>query len=413
MVYTSLVSALLKTSYSTMLWRYFITLAGVLLLAGCASNKYLSSQDHQTWKSSILSYEQALAPDFVNAHFLLSEEIRNDINTRFNGLNKMSTARHLALWLVDKSGHHMKYEVGANLTPIEAYEQRRGNCLSFTFLLVSLAQEFDIKLNFNEVDLPDTWGLNDTKDVVFFRHVNAILKTSGSSQVFDLAMENYDARYPQRFISKRQAVALLHSNLAIEKLEMREHNAAFHHMKIAVAMYPQNADMWINLGVIYKHLKDLESAERAFLEARRHLDKNGLAASNLERLYRQQGKSKLAKNFNKKAQYARQKNPYLHYQQAQQHYKAENYTQARKAIKKAKRLHQDDARFYHLSSQIESRLKNYITALKELEKAYHLSKSKDERADYEQQIRSMVDFVLSLKEKHPQNTFRNGNGWGG
>ncbi|MFT4636412.1 MAG: hypothetical protein ACI854_002125 [Arenicella sp.] len=112
----------------------------------------------------------------------------------------------MAQWLIDPNGHKLSYDINANLTPAQAFAQRRGNYLSFTLLLVELTAGLAIELKVNKVDLPDMWGQNLQHDLIFYRHVNAMFKTVCSTQIFDLAMKEYKQGLPQRLISNRSTV---------------------------------------------------------------------------------------------------------------------------------------------------------------------------------------------------------------
>ena len=138
-------------------------------------------------------------------------------------------------------------------------------------------------------------------------------------------------------------------------------------------MFPKRSGFWVNLGVIYKKNGDQLNAERSFLHAINLNSADSLAASNLEKLYTQQCQLDKAAYFKKKTHYARQKNPYVHYNQANNYLKLKRYNLARKSISKAKRLHDQDPRFFVLSSMIEQLNNDYVAAIKDIHTAYTLS----------------------------------------
>ena len=358
-----------------------------LLLVGltaCVSTEPIASKDKVI--NTVLDYQTVLPdnhPDSVEKIFQVSAAIKAQVKERIKTKSQTRAAVELANWLIDPDGHGMVYDLDSNYQPQQAFERRTANCLSFTLLLVTLAQELGIDMQINQVDMPDMWGQDSSNGgFVFYRHVNAVLDLGHRKQIFDLALPDYREGFPQRFISQRQAAALLFSNIGVQKMYNEEWNAALHYLKLSVAIFPRNADMWINLGAAYKNIGRLEAAETVYLQAISISDKNSLAASNLERLYRQQGDLTKAEYYKKLTTRARQRNPYFHYRQAEQALANEQYALAQKSIGRAIKLHKTDPIFYALRSRIKQASFEYVDALKDLEKAYSLSNTESERANY-------------------------------
>lgn len=397
-----------------------------LLLSACATTRpELTGADSRTselWLSSVLGYEQTLNPnhpDRIENMFAVSDEIRDRVRIQFSkGTNSQGTqrqgtkhqrARALANWLINEDGHDMAYDLEANFVPDQAFYERRGNCLSFTILLVTLANNLGIELKYNDVDLPSMWDLDEQAGYVFYRHVNAIFKTPHYTQVFDLAMQDYDAGFPQRTISQRAAGALLHSNLGVEALKAKDFEEAFHHLRLAASIDPSNSDLWINLGAAYKRNKQLGAAENAFKMAISLDDKNSLAASNLERLYRDQSRVRLAERYQRLAARARLDNPYVQYRNANTHFQNNELRLAKKSIKRAIKLHDLDPRFFELSSRINQRLRNYKPALLDLEKAFKLAKDVDERSRYYDKVKLVAAWAEKEAEKERERRAKRRN----
>jgi len=140
-----------------------LLIAGVLL-TGCATSP--EPQIEQTWMEDILNYEASLGsdhPDSIENLFKVSPKIRSEVISKFSRMPDYLAARRMANWLVSAEGKAMTYDIEANLRPQQAYSENRGNCLSFTLLLLQLAHELGIELHANEVDLPDFWSENNTQ----------------------------------------------------------------------------------------------------------------------------------------------------------------------------------------------------------------------------------------------------------
>ncbi len=370
----------------------------LLIISGCTTTQPASSKsDENSWATRILNYESSLPANHPHRpeHLLqVDDEILALVRSKFSNKvlsgGKHRRAKALTKWLLDENGRNMVYDLDANFSPNRAFSERRGNCLSFTILLVTLANEIDIKLKYNDVDLPGTWDLDERAGLVFYRHINAIFKSNSKKQIFDLAIEDYDAGYPQRIISARSAAALLHSNLGVDALKEKDMDTAFHHFKLAVSINPDNADLWVNLGATYKRNQQLVLAEKAFKYALAQNDDNNLAASNLERLYRDQGRHTLADRFKRLAARARLNNPYVQFRNAQRHYKEKEFKLALRSVKRAIKLHDQDPQFFELSSRVNQHFKRYKRALLDLEKAFNLAKNADERGRYFNKVKMVV-----------------------
>ena len=318
---------------------------------------------------------------------------------RFGDLSKHRATQSIALWLLDDDGRNMQYDVDANLTPIQAYSQRRGNCVSFTMLVASLAREVGVELKFNSVDIPKSWGMKDDLGMIFYRHINAVLDHGGRRQVIDLAMQLYDPGYPQKFISEMDVLAMFMNNYAIAQLERGDYEQASHNVKLGISYAPDNSDLWVNLGVIRKRRGNLKQAEFAFLRAY-ELDRfNVPAVSNLERLYREQGKDTQAASFAKRANRARLSNPYTHFMKAQRLYDSGLYSEAERATNRAINLHRRDPRFYELKSRIALQDGDYKKAIKALKKAQAKSFESHQRDKYSAQVEQLAQNTIASLER--------------
>ncbi len=392
------------------LFRAGFIIALVTILSACASSKKAPSPRNVAWYQNVIAYKDTLNtdhPDRIEQVLWVNDQARQLVQEQFSTGSRSRRIEKLANWLISPEGQGMTYDVEANLTPNQAIEQQLGNCLSFTILLVTLAKDIGITLAYNDVDLPTRWELEQESNLVFYRHINAKFVTPHITQVYDLAIQDYEPRFPQRTITEQHAVAHLHSNLGIQALKNGAQERMFHHLKLAASMAPHDANIWINLGAAYKRYQKLDLAEDSLKVAISLGDKNGLAASNLERLYRQQGKEKLATRFGKLAKKTRLSNPYLLYRSAQQHLNNSDIKSAYRSIRRAIKLHDSDPKFYELRSLVNMEKAKYAQAILDLDKAIKLSPSVDERKRYVARVKEIVEQV----ENDPQYQKKHRNGY--
>lgn len=377
----------LSTGYSLCLALFLLAFLSACATVGEVNLNGKSQQSSsQVWIDSVLNYQAQDSEQFPNFDpeqlFAVTDEMRDLVTDQFAGMTSHGKARSIGYWLLDEEGHNMVYDVNANLSPIEAFENRRANCLSFTLLLHSLAREMDVHIKFNQVDIPDSWSQQDDLGMIYYRHVNGILRGQGKKQIFDLAMEMYDPGYPQKYVSKDEIIAMFLNNEAMSYLHEQRYELSAHMVKQAISYAPKSSDLWVNLGVIKKRQGDLAKAEAAFLKGHALDRLSVVAASNLERLYLQQDKTNKAKKYAYQARRARLSNPYVHYGLALELYKEENYKKAARANNKAIRLHGGDPKFYELKSLIAQQQGDYRLAIKSLAKALEATNNPDQQSKY-------------------------------
>jgi len=375
----------------------------LFLLAGCTSRPNVTVQDENLaqWLVKAKQYEQTLPndhPDRTENILAISASMRDAINTHFASLPRSLIAERMANWLMAEDGHHMIYDINANHHPSQAFEERRGNCLSFTILLTTMAAELDVELKYNEVQLPDVWNQdeNENNGLVLYRHINAIRETRNQKFVFDLAMDEYDLDYPQRIIPTRNAVALLHNNRAIESFQKKDKEQTMHYIRLAVSQNPENPDIFVNLGAILKFFGRRELATETLLHALELDNNSSIAATKLERWYRADGNKVKSRKYQRLARSSHARNPYFQFSQAQRYFESGEYKTARRYIRRAKRLYKEDSRFFLLSSHIERKFDNYTKALKELQIAYGLAKSSEQREKYLAQAKELAHVMKKI-----------------
>ena len=373
-------------------FRLTVLLLLSLLLQACSATTQVRSTDPRF--DHVINYKDTLSedhPDHLKQLFYIPEDFKDEVKNKFGHYSSHNrAAKELGHWLIRPDGFGLKYDIEANLIPSQALEEKLGNCLSFTLLIIELADSLGITIEANQVDLPGIWGESGDEDFVFYRHVNGIMTIGANTQILDLAIEDYNFAYPQRVISKQQSAALMYSNKGVDSLRENDIETADHYMKLSISYFPENADMWVNYGALQKAQNDYELAEASYLQALKISDKNNLAASNLERLYTSQGQVDKAKLFAKKAEKARKKNPYYLFKNAKQHFFDQDYDLALATVNKSIRYHKKDHRFYALRSVIHRAQKSYFEALKDLARATKIANHEGDRNRYQRKAQVIV-----------------------
>ncbi len=253
--------------------------------------------------------------------------------------------------LLDPGGGGFSYQPEATLAAREAFQQQRGNCLSFAGLLVALSREAGFEAQFQRVELPPEWDLRgDT--VVAALHINTLISIPGQSALeVEWGGRMAQPWHRREVLSDARALAEFHNNLGVEALIAGRVPRAFAELRRALQLAPNTAHLWVNLAALYRSLGDEDAAESAWLQALAHNPDELPALSGLQRLYQQQGRSELAAQLQARVQRYRDSNPYYHYSQARRAFEHGDYDAARVAIERAQAL-AEDARFIALEAKI-------------------------------------------------------------
>lgn len=250
-------------------------------------------------------------------------------------------------------------------TAAGAFQERRGNCLSFSSMFLALARHAGLEAHFQEVDTPPDWSLRG-HTFVLNRHVNvlvdlgrdprkrrrtgSLVKTTFGSgvRVVDFNMDNFRTSYDQRRISDARLLAHYYNNVAVERMQGGDAAAAFGHFRRAIESDPSFSPAWTNLGILYTRNGHSAYAEAAHLQALKADPADLVAMSNLAGLYDRQGDRARAAVYRKKVVDHRNKNPYYQFHLAQEAFRTEDYAGAIDHLKRAIRVKKNEDRFYFL-----------------------------------------------------------------
>ena len=290
----------------------------------------------------------------------------------------------LILAAILDEGLHLDYNNFKTFTAQEAFQQREGNCLSFTNLFVALAREAGLKANFQEVEVPANWtARGDT--YMYNLHINVLVSLPGKDQVIDFDMAAYNERYNRRLIPDESALAQYHNNMGVHRLNEGKVDAAFQHMQVALELRPDTGYFWTNLGTLYQHAGHDSEAEAAYLTAI-ELSNEPTAMSNLSRLYARIDQPELASYYRARVEIFRSRNPYYLFNMAEEAYAQSDYSRAQSLLLKAIRYRNDEVEFYRLLGLSYLQLGDKSAAQKQFMKAVELAENPVERERYNHKL---------------------------
>jgi|TARA_Y100000310_G_scaffold274578_2_gene290660 Flp pilus assembly protein TadD len=294
---------------------------------------------------------------------------------------------------------NIQYDSTRTQTAIETFQSRRGNCLSMTNLYVAAARYLKVDANYQVVALNPTW---EKTGAVMIRneHINAIGRLSGIGKyVVDFRPNITFRDKDTQTISDREAVALYYTNLGAESIVAGEPDAAVRYIRSALAITPESADAWNNMGAAARRLGRFEQAEFSYQRAV-HLDPyHYTAMNNLGRLYRGRGDLGREKHYLDRVKRYRAKHPYYLYFEARRAYQRNDLLAARKYLKRAIYRKRDDPEFYVALSNVYRQLGDQRRSDINMRKAEEYRKAVPQY-DHEQEMDLLVDGpIMSIQYK--------------
>ena len=262
----------------------------------------------------------------------------------------------------------------------QTFEQRRGNCLSFTNMFLVMAREVGLHARFQEVKIPPDW-IKQGDVQVLRRHVNVYIRLTGrgktmnnmGDRVVDFDDEGGPSEALETVIEDDRAMAHFYNNWAVESLEAGNLDLAFAYARKAlVEGDAEFSPAWGLIGVLYRRVDRLDLAEAALLRALQAEPSDTVAMSNLQRLYASQGRDELADYYQSQVTGHRLKNPYYRLAVAQEAYQAGDYQVAVGHLRKAISMKGDESEFYFLLRDSYYQMGNITRARQYHAKAHKL-----------------------------------------
>jgi Flp pilus assembly protein TadD len=304
-----------------------------------------------------------------------------------NGPPKETLAQ-LIIALRGLDGEGLTYDPDYTGTAAEVFTSRRYNCLSFSFLFVSMARELGLGAYFVVVD--SVQEFQETGDlVVVSQHVSAGygLPAKADYVEFNVGPEvNYRTA---RRISDVEALALFYSNRGTEALLGGDPATARDRLETAAALAPDMPLVWTNLGVAYRQLGETAAAFRSYRRAL-ELDAEALSAyQNLASLMDREGDHERALELLRTLESLHSDNPYTYLALGDMSRRFGELERARDLYRKAHRMDRKNPTAMAALGEISLDLDERERAREWLERAAEVS------PDHERVARLRRQFVAS------------------
>jgi len=155
----------------------------------------------------------------------------------------------------------------------EAFEARKGNCLSLALMTAAFAKRLGIRVHYQLVRTPEAWSRGDRLSFQI-RHVNVtlaqnavdgFLRGSPFSQglTVDFVPIEFKNRQALRELDESAVIAMYLNNLASEALDVAQYDRAYHLARQALLTDPTLPESYNTLAVVLSSRNQQAKAEAA------------------------------------------------------------------------------------------------------------------------------------------------------
>ena len=375
----------------------FLSLFSVVVLGACAS----SGQDLPQVKSDQISAEMLLdasplaegveLADLSQIDILEFSPEMADFVAGYIKEHHGDAARlqRLLYAVMGEDNFELIYDETTRTAP-ETFLDRRGNCLSFTNMFVSMARHAGIDAYYQEVEIPPLWSFSG-ESFLLSKHINVHMKMhSGMTRVVDFNIHDFSTSDDTRVISDNRARAHYFNNIGAEHMLGGDTLLAFNNFRQGILEDGTFSPTWINLGNLYRREGYPEYAAAAYLSGLEADEDSLVAMSNLANLYQEEGQTELAAHYKDLVRAHRMRNPFYRYQLANEAFVNGDYETAIQNIKHAIRLRDNEPRFYSLLSFSYLMSGDRQAAKRWMKKAESVADQQEEKEKYHYKLELLM-----------------------
>jgi Flp pilus assembly protein TadD len=280
----------------------------------------------------------------------VTPEMAAFLDERMDGVqNRYARMKRLVNAVMGEDNFELIYD-DSTRTARETFEDRRGNCLSFTNMFVAMARYLEIYASYQEVDIPPDWSLAG-ESFLFSQQVNVQVDLGVDEiRIVDFNIYDFKTTYDRRVITDQRARAHYFNNIGVDRMLAGRSGEAYLNFRQAIVEDQTFAPAWINIGILHRREKYPTYAEAAYTQALEINPFNLVAMSNLASLYDEAGMTEQAETYRNWVRSHRMNNPYYRYQLARDAVIHGEYQAAIDHLNHAIAEREHESQFYSLLS---------------------------------------------------------------
>jgi Tfp pilus assembly protein PilF len=270
----------------------------------------------------------------------------------------------------EEGGLGMTYDNAYTRTPVEAWRDRKANCLTLTALCMAACKSIGIDAHYGESLRISRWRrVGNT--VRYERHVVAVVPSGipGQDLVADFLPEVRRDSQLIAVLTPQRVLALFHSNRAVEQMAENHFDGALQSAHESIRVDPSLGVGWNILGVVQHAQGQDAEAEASFRKALAADSRDGAPCGNLENLLRDQGREAEARTYRDRGLEIRKRDPFFNAFLAEEALQDDHWEEAEMRIKMAIKLFPQEPDFHLIQARICLAQGHQKEAIKALEKA--------------------------------------------
>jgi len=258
--------------------------------------------------------------------------------------------RALLKAIVQPDGLNFTYDRELTFDARETFRQRRGNCVSYSFLVVAMARDLGFDVSFQNVNKPLQWDRIGNL-VISVRHMNVRVDLGREYYLIDLQPDVIadTARTDMRVIKDKRAFAEFYDTAGFFELLHGNSEAAMQYMILATTTDPDFAHAWANRAVLHTRFGNFTEARACFERSLQADPKDLFSLEGYVGLLQRLGTKddlQIAAKYERRAQSVRNRNPYYQQALAARALERADLTAAEKLLRRAIVLKDDEPQFY-------------------------------------------------------------------
>jgi len=381
---------------------FLLPILGFLVI-GCASimpgnTQQISSEELLAGAGLVEGTDLTLADAPITE---VSEEMRAYVQQYTpETSNELWRLQQLIKNLFDEQGANMQYDHTLTLTAQDTFATGKGNCLSYSNMVLAFAREIGLNASYQMVEIPPSWEESSSNMMLYNHHINVYIEKGLHKIVFDVNAPGDITDFEEFEVERLpdyKAFAQFYNNLGVDQLLEDNYSQALLYFRKAILTDPDFASLWVNLGTLYRRAGRPAEAEAAYYQALDIDVDNYLAFSGLAALHKQAGNKRKARFFERRISKLRMQNPDYRFMLARNAIRAGDYKEAERNLQQAIRMDLDNDRLYMAMGAVKLKLGDQRSA------DYHFAKAKELVSDDENVER------LSNKERRLKTLLSNHN----
>ncbi|WP_404826614.1 tetratricopeptide repeat protein [Paraglaciecola chathamensis] len=301
---------------------FWLTLLFLFSLTACQSAPTVKHVSGPILQDNLFPGAKGIAVESEKEIFRLDKNARRYVQQTVGHIkDPIERTETLARNIFKRLNFDLLYRGDANTTANETFHNRAANCLSLSIMTYALANEADLGVKFQDIQIPEYWTRREGVSLLN-GHINLeIVPKQRSANSFYFYKRGYQIdfdpqtlrqHFPKKTLSKQQVIAMFYNNKGADALINNDRDTAYAYFSAALQVQPDFDSALVNLGFLYRVSKQYDLSERVYLRALASSPDNLTAWENLAYLYTYSNRLDQANEILARVESKRLRNPFYH-----------------------------------------------------------------------------------------------------